>query len=226
MQTFACEWRRDLFPGLRAPQVRFGRGQRALAIGAHPDDTEFGCYGVIQRFEERAVFILSAGEQGGPPVDRRREAEDAASVVSAKLEMGDEPDTEIASGPAIARISEVVDRFQPDVIFCPSRQDDHQDHATVAHACYIATRSFRGIVLGYLTPSAVARFAPQVVLGITGDEWATKVEALAAHRSQSHRAYLSPAYVDTTARYWAQQAGGGMERAEPFELIRWVQGES
>jgi LmbE family N-acetylglucosaminyl deacetylase len=204
--------------------VRLGHGQRALAVGAHPDDTEFGCYGVIQRFDEREVLVLSAGERGGPPVDRQREADEAATAISAKLEMADEPDTAIAAGPAITRISEAIRRFQPDVVFCPSRQDDHQDHATTAQACYIATRSFRGIVLGYLTPSAVARFAPQVVLGISDEEWATKLVALGAHRSQAHRAYLSPTYVETTARYWAQQAGGGMDRAEPFELIRWVQG--
>lgn len=201
---------------------KLGPGQRALAIGAHPDDTEFGCYGSLQRFDHRSVLVLSAGEHGGPPDERRQEAADAAEVVGSKLTLLDLPDTAIASGPAIAAIRAEIAGFAPDVVFCPSRQDDHQDHATVAHACFIATRAFPGLVLGYLTPSAVGRFAPHVIVGLGEDEWELKVKALAAHRSQQHRSYLASEYVETTARYWAQQALPGEIRAEPFELVRWV----
>lgn len=202
--------------------MNIGPGQRALAIGAHPDDAEFGCYGALQRFDSRSVVVLSSGEHGGPPEQRRQEAADAAEVIGAKLSIADQPDTAIASGPAIAAIRAEIASYQPDVIFCPSRQDDHQDHATVAHACFIATRAFPGLVLGYLTPSAVGRFAPHVIIGLGEAEWQAKLEALASHRSQAHRSYLAPDYVETTARYWAQQALPGETRAEPFELVRWV----
>lgn len=202
--------------------MSIGPGQRALAIGAHPDDAEFGCYGTLQRFDSRMVLVLSAGEHGGPAAQRRQEAAEAAKSVGAELLVGDLNDTAITSGPAIAAIRAQIDSFSPDVVFCPSRQDDHQDHATVAHACFIATRSFPGLVLGYLTPSAVGRFAPHVIIGVGEAEWRTKLAALAAHRSQAHRAYLASDYVETTARYWAQQALPGQIRAEPFELVRWV----
>jgi LmbE family N-acetylglucosaminyl deacetylase len=203
--------------------VKLGTGQRALAVGAHPDDAEFGCYGVLQRFDAAAVLVLSAGERGGEPERRRNEAEEAARVVGASITVGSLVDTQIQTTTAVDAVAAAIGEFQPDVVFCPSRHDAHQDHAAAAHACHLATRYFPGLVLCYLTPSAMSRFAPQVVVGLGEAEWETKLRALAAHRSQAHRAYLAPDYLETTFRYWAQQVfpGGGL--AEPFELLRWLE---
>lgn len=198
-------------------------GGRALAVGAHPDDAEFGCFGTLQRFEAKAVLVLSAGEMGGPPDKRRLEAAEAAETVGAELEVGGLPDTALAVAPAADAISEAVARFEPDVVFCPSPGDEHQDHATVARACRLATRGFAGLVLAYLTPSAAARFRPHLFVGLDEPEWETKLAALDAHRSQCHRPYLSREHIDVTARYWALQGGGAMARAEPFEVLRWVE---
>jgi LmbE family N-acetylglucosaminyl deacetylase len=191
-------------------------------VGAHPDDAEFGCYGVLQRFDEKEVLVLSSGEHGGPPDLRREEAARAASLVGASLTVESEPDTAISSGRAIAHIAAAIERIQPDVVFCPSRNDEHQDHAAAAHAAFVATRSWTGLLLGYLTPSAVHRFAPQAIITLTEREWKTKYDALAVHESQSHRNYHSEDYLITTARYWALQAAQG-EWAEPFEVVRWMQ---
>lgn len=204
-------------------EMRLGHGQRALAVGAHPDDAEFGCYGLLQRFEEASVLVLSAGERGGPPDVRRKEAAEAAGTIGASLLVEEHPDTAIAATTAIAAVEREIARVRPHVVLCPARNDQHQDHATVAHACYVATRGFAGVLLGYLTPSAMGRFAPQVIVGLTDEEWTTKTEALAAHRSQAHRAYLAADYLETTARYWAQQVPGVGTRAEPFELVRWTE---
>ncbi|HET9690766.1 MAG TPA: PIG-L family deacetylase [Acidimicrobiales bacterium] len=203
--------------------MTFGPGQRALAVGAHPDDVEFGCAATLQLFDARRVVVLTGGERGGPPGQRRDEAAAAAAVIGADIQVLDQPDTALAPGPAITAIAAAIAEFAPDVVLAPSRGDDHQDHAVVAQACYVATRGFHGVVLGYLTPSAVARFAPQALVGVDEERWRTKLAALDAHRSQAHRSYLAAGYVDTTARYWGQQAGLGVERAEPFEVVRWVQ---
>jgi N-acetylglucosamine malate deacetylase 1 len=204
-------------------EVRIGPGQRALAVGAHPDDAEFGCYGVLQRFAERQVLVLSSGEHGGPPDQRRQEASKAAELIGATLTVGTEPDTAISSRSAIAVIAEAIEEFQPDVVFCPSRQDDHQDHAAAAHATFVATRRWAGLLLAYYTPSAAATFLPQAVVGLTEAEWTSKLDALAIHESQSHRSYLADGYLDTTARYWALHGATGAEWAEPFEVVRWLQ---
>jgi LmbE family N-acetylglucosaminyl deacetylase len=203
--------------------VSLGPTQRALAVGAHPDDAEFGCFGTLQRFDAAAVVILTAGEHGGESERRRTEAAAAAKIIGAEVTIADQPDTSLAAGPAIAAVRDAIAAFRPDVVFCPSRHDDHQDHVTAAHACYVATRGFAGIVLAYLTPSAVARFAPQLLVPLTEAAWSTKLAALHAHHSQAHRGYLAEDYLETTARYWGQQAGNGAARAEPFEVLRWVE---
>jgi LmbE family N-acetylglucosaminyl deacetylase len=203
--------------------VMLGPGQRALAVGAHPDDCEFGCYGTLQRFEDRSVLVLSAGELGGPPEQRRREAAEAAGCIDAKLTLADQPDTALSVGAAIEAVREALAELRPDVVFCPCRTDEHQDHAVVARASQVATRGFQGAVLAYLTPSAVSGFSPQLIVALDEPEWRAKAQALAAHRSQRRRSYLSADYLHTTAHYWALQAGGGARWAEPFEVVRWVE---
>src|SRR6185312_14429898 len=66
-----------------------------LAFGAHPDDIEFGCGGVIARETQsgrRAHFIIcSRGESGtnGTPAERVQEAGKSASLLGATLEFID-----------------------------------------------------------------------------------------------------------------------------------------
>lgn len=204
--------------------MSFGAGRRALVVGAHPDDAEFGCYGVLQRCAVREVLVLTAGERGGPPGQRRQEAGRAAAVVGAEITVADQPDTALAAGPAIAAVSEALARVAPDVVFAPSRHDDHQDHAVAAHAAYVATRAWPGLLVAYLTPSAVPRFRPQLVVGLDDAEWERKRRALAAHASQAERSYLSEEYLTSTARHWALHGAPGSRWAEPFEIVRWLVG--
>src|SRR5690348_15962476 len=63
-----------------------------LAFGAHPDDIEFGCGGVIARETKTGrpvhLVICSRGEAGsrGTPKGRTAEAKMAASLLGATIE--------------------------------------------------------------------------------------------------------------------------------------------
>jgi LmbE family N-acetylglucosaminyl deacetylase len=202
--------------------MAFGPGLSALAIGAHPDDVEFGCFGTLQRFDRRRILVMSAGEAGGPEEKRRDEARTAAETIDAELTVLGLSDTELSIPTVIDAIAAEIERTSPDVIFTLSALDNHQDHAAVGRASLVALRRFGGPVFVYPSPSlTAANFAPQTFLEIDEDGHAKKMKALGAHRSQAHRHYLADDYLETMSRYWADQAGGAFEWCEPFELVRW-----
>ena len=71
-----------------------------LAIGAHPDDIEFGCGGALMRYAQKKnniyLLILTSGEVGGEPGLRRCEQQKAASLMKVKkVYWGDFEDTDI-----------------------------------------------------------------------------------------------------------------------------------
>jgi LmbE family N-acetylglucosaminyl deacetylase len=201
----------------------FGSGLAALAIGAHPDDVEFGCFGTLQRFDRRRIVVMSAGEAGGPQELRRTEAVAAAKTIDAELTVLELVDTELSIPVVIDEIVAAVERHAPDVVFTLSALDTHQDHAAVGRAALVALRRFHGLVFAYPSPSlSPANFAPQTFMEVDEISQARKMKALSAHRSQAHRHYLGDDYLETVSRYWAHQAGGSFQWCEPFELVRWA----
>src|SRR4051812_42511692 len=167
---------------------------RVLAIGAHPDDVELGCFGTLLRLQrsgsEVALCVLSDGERGGSPEHRHEEARASARLLKADLTQAGLPDTEIAEGhPTIGIIEELVARFRPAVVLVPSPDDTHQDHRNAARAALSAARSVPGLLF-YQLPSTARTFRPSLFVEITEviDE---KVRAVAIHESQGKNAYMA-----------------------------------
>ena len=94
-----------------------------LAIGAHPDDIEFGCGGSLIKYRKKGcdiyLLILTLGELGGDPEVRRREQFEAKRIIGAKeVFFGGYRDTELTmSLPLIHKIEEVIERVKPSFIF-------------------------------------------------------------------------------------------------------------
>ena len=92
-----------------------------LAVGAHPDDIEFGCGGALLKYSLSGhhIFplVLTKGNVGGDPSIRSREQEEAASFLGARqVFWGGFNDTElIDSRETIQRIEEVMRKVSPDV---------------------------------------------------------------------------------------------------------------
>ena len=71
-----------------------------LALGAHPDDIEYGCAGMLTKYAQKGhavyLFVASDGALGGDAAVRRAEQADAALVMDARAVFwGGYPDTEV-----------------------------------------------------------------------------------------------------------------------------------
>lgn len=123
-----------------------------LAFGAHPDDIEFGCGGVIARETQagaRAHFVVcSRGESAsnGTPAQRTREAKAAAAKLGASVEfldLGGDAHIEVTSAHTL-KLAAAIRRAQPDTVLAPSVvENQHPDHAKLGRMVRDAARLAR-----------------------------------------------------------------------------------
>jgi bacillithiol biosynthesis deacetylase BshB1 len=151
--------------------------RRILAVGAHPDDVEFGCGGILAKEAARghAVVILNLtrGESAthGTSAERAAEAAAAAERLGAALEFlalaGDarlehKPDNAIA-------IASVIRRLRPHLVLAPSPEENqHPDHGRAGRLVRDAARLARYGGLRGLEPHAPHAIDALFFYDITG----------------------------------------------------------
>lgn len=220
-----------LHPDLRneAPAGGLLPPQRALAIGAHPDDVEFGAGGTLARWAEAgtaiAILVMTDGSKGSwdPAVDRgslaatrRREAEAAANVLgAATVEFVGEVDGELeASRRLVADLAGRIRRHRPDVVLTHDpwqRYQLHPDHRATGWIAVDAVVAARDpLFFPDQLVEGVGAHRPSALLLWSADEpdhWedvattlSRKIEALLCHASQG-----------TTTMGDAQQGGEARE---------------
>jgi len=123
-----------------------------LAFGAHPDDIEFGCGGVIalERRRGRAVHfvVCSRGEAGtnGTVEERTREAEKAASILGADLrwlDLDGDAHLEVRAD-HIIKLARIIREVRPSSVLAPSLvQNQHPDHWRLGQCVRDAARLAR-----------------------------------------------------------------------------------
>ncbi|MGD1995424.1 MAG: PIG-L family deacetylase [Anaerolineae bacterium] len=190
-----------------------------LAIGAHPDDAEIGCAGLLLKAKARGlntgILVLTHGEMSsfGDRETRAKEAQAAAEILGVDaFRILDMPDARLEFSYDYAlRITEVIKELQPRLLLTPHFKDHHPDHKVVPRlverASYLATRpalfpEYEPLVPQprHLTfPLSFRRpCEPTFVLDIT-DVYGVKQKALQAHGSQYAAVLFA---VETVARYY------------------------
>ena len=128
---------------------------RALAIGAHPDDVDFGCGATLAKWAadgcEISVLVCTDGSKGtwDPEADedqliatRQREQRAAARALGATGEVGflGWPDGELQSGMAQrAQVAEFIRRTTPEVVLGHDPWKRHRLHPDHRHAGWLTT---------------------------------------------------------------------------------------
>lgn len=125
---------------------------RILAIGAHPDDIEFGMGGLMIKESEKGsklkYLICSLGEAGtnGTPRQRKQEAINSAKMVGAEVEfvnMDGDCHIEYSSKNAVT-LAKVIRKYKPNILLIPElEKNQHPDHYIVAKLGHTAARFAR-----------------------------------------------------------------------------------
>jgi N-acetylglucosamine malate deacetylase 1 len=182
-----------------------------LAVGAHPDDIEFGCAHVLIKEARKGnrirMLVLSRGEAGsnGTPESREAEAREAAKKIGAEIEFLDfGGDCHIEQTPSKAlRMAAEIRKFRPSIILAPhTAENQHPDHSVVGKltrdACRLARyggleelKSAPAHAVGALYYYTITQdfAAPDLVIDI-GDVVSEWEAAMRCHASQmSTRGY-------------------------------------
>ena len=196
-----------------------------LAIGAHPDDIEFGCGGALIKYTQRGhrlfLLVMTGGELGGSSSVRTQEQKASGNILGAeKIYWGGYEDTHlVVDVDLIGKIEAVIAEVKPDFIFCNFPDDTHQDHRHLAQAIMSATRYIRNVL--FFEGPTTQNFNPQVFVDIS-DTLDRKVEALQAHRSQVMKTNIEDLSIVEVARSSANFRGiqGRVKNAEAFHSLR------
>ena len=198
---------------------------RILAIGAHPDDIELGCGGLLLKAvkldHEIFFFILTRGE-AGQKVDGGEvgsEAKQSADTLGATLWFCEFEDTKLVyNGDLVNSIERIVNKVCPNLVLTHSMLDEHHDHRAVGRATTEAARLSENIFT-YENP-LTKDFVPQAYVDIS-DVINGKIQLLNLYPSQRDKDYLKSNAIFGLAQYRALQSRMlNVKFAEAFQITK------
>lgn len=196
-----------------------------LAIGAHPDDIELGCGGLLIKSAKQGhnvyMYSLTRGGAGGDSKQRSEELARSARFIKAKqLWIDNFEDSKLTvSNDLINHIEFFIHKANPDLILTHSHGDVHHDHRAIALATLEAAR-FNSNVLSYEIPLS-RNFDPKVFVDIS-EVVNEKVELIEIFWSQQSKLYLKANAIKGLAEYRALQSrlNTSIKYVEAFEVMK------
>lgn len=196
-----------------------------LALSPHTDDVELGAGGALARYVEEGHTVTVVAFSTGNPVDGSSTAEMAAAMAALGIEQWDVYGFRCRSyhdqrAGILEELERLRGRIEPDLVFCPSLNDTHQDHVALTRE---AIRAFRQTsILAYeLLRNWVTPFEPTHYVRLEEKHLEAKIKALACYETQQHRPYFGEQIMRGLAIVRGVQIGA--QYAEAFEVLRWVE---
>nr|WP_048602743.1 bacillithiol biosynthesis deacetylase BshB1 [Rubeoparvulum massiliense] len=223
-----------------------------VAFGAHPDDVEIGCAGILHRHVQMGKRVLICDltkaelSSNGNVELRQQEAAHAAEIIGAKrINLGMADRGIVEDTDSIRKVVAVLRRYQPKLVLAPYWEDRHPDHMACYHLVYqaIFSATIRKFVVDDLPPHRVKQYFAYFINQITtpsclmdiSQQWETKRAALLAYGSQFsaqpgtvstplNAGYL--ASLEGRERYFGSQLGvqyaEGLVSKNPLQLTQLV----
>lgn len=195
---------------------------KILAVGAHPDDIEFGCSGTLRKHilngDEIICVVASLGEKSGDKKERESEATTTAKLMGVKeIHFLNLHDTMIRHDGITVSLLDKYLSEDTDIVYVHSPKDYHQDHTNIAESVLSASRRMRNSIFFYETPSTTIEFKPTLYVDIS-DVIKDKLKYIKQYRSQKNKEYMEEQAIIGLARYRGYSIG--VMYAETFEVGR------
>ncbi len=175
--------------------------KKILAIGAHPDDIEYGCFGLLA--EQAAstkiyCYVCSIGSFGDPSTNELRiiESQKALNMLNPKKLFFKKNKGLTANNYELITMDlyQLIQKIKPDLILTHSPHDTHQEHRLVYEITMTASRRSQASILLYGILSNTLDFQPRFFKDIS-KKFALKKKALKCHVSQSKKYYMSDKFL-------------------------------
>lgn len=206
--------------------------ERALVVGAHPDDIDFGAAGTVATWVRAGIevtyLLVTRGDQGGfddtPREDMpaMREAEQRAAakaigVTDVRFLEGYRDGWVVCTPALVKDISRVIRQVQPQrmLVQSPERDYDrlpasHPDHMATGEACLRA-----------IYPDARNPFAHPELLQEEGLEpWIVEEIFVSAHPGARHAVDVTDTFEDKLRALHAHESQVGHRRDELEGMLR------
>ena len=133
--------------------------KNVLAIGAHPDDIEFGCFGTLKKHKDQGdnvtLLVMTqsdvkdahTGKVTRDSIISQKEASSAAEILGADLILGPFQDTKVPfDSKSVKFIENIVKEKNINWVYTHWAGDTHQDHINTLNATMAAARLVKNVL--------------------------------------------------------------------------------
>ncbi|NQY21383.1 MAG: PIG-L family deacetylase [Campylobacteraceae bacterium] len=211
-----------------------------LIIAVHPDDETLGCGGTLLKHKSlgnEINWLICTETEKDSDFYKNREKEikivsDMYSFSSVhNLELKTMQVDEYTMSELIPKISAIINKIQPSIIYLPFKGDVHSDHRKIFEAAYSCTKSFRYpfikkiYMIETLSETEFApstkedSFIPNVFVDIS-DFMDKKLEIMRIFKSEMAEHPFPRSERNLKALATLRGATSGCEYAESFVLLK------
>jgi LmbE family N-acetylglucosaminyl deacetylase len=180
--------------------------RRILAVGAHPDDVELGCGGVLVKHldlgDEVHVLVMTNGDKGNHTMNREEclASLDSLGVKKENIFFGNFPDGFLRDDfNTVSLIESYIKKLNITRVYTHSPSDRHQDHRSCSLSVSSAARNISEIFL-FQGPSTKAPFDPHYFIEISEKQLGKKLKALGNYKTQIAKGIVNVQAIDCLAR--------------------------
>ena len=213
--------------------------KKVLAVGAHPDDVEWGCGGTLLKHKNKGDFVVIVimtntksvdgvtGKELRSIDDLINESKAAAKIINCDVEFLPFTDLKVPfSFESVSELEKLIVKYEVDTVYTHWSGDTNQDHIATLQTTMAAARK-KPNVLSYeqFPVPRITNVHPTANYYIDiSDVYTQKVELAKCHKSQIEK-YRQQGFdvldsLEVLARYRGIQIG--VKYAEAFNTLKMV----